>query len=503
MRLTARETVRFSIMVGLAAILVDAAIAHGLFWENDPYWTYWITKTFLITTVFALGTSFFGIGLVKGVGITAVHTLILEIYYQWLAPVGLPQEPEWLDFNHLWTTGLPAHFLAIFAGYLIALWVWNRRLRFADIDSAEGAVAALVASVIAIVLDGVITHGVLLREFPGLTYFVTHLLIAAVISFAWITYVGLDLRGWIVGSVLLGLIWVTYDMYLGPLGLPLHTPRYLGYVDLWTKALPGGILAALGGLFLIRRMRRFATMRPLVKGSACLIFALLVSQTSRADSGLKASASASGNGAMVVGNDPTNMQSTQPLSGSIDVQTDDQGNRWSHVQNTDGMKVEASFVSGGSKYQVKIDKPMPRHPMGRYTTWFGVVYNHEMHGKTGIGSAKIPKVKPEIALWGWAEVVRDGKIISKMAPAHVMVMTTGDMPGVMLEVDTEDKTLPEVPGGFITAMWGEVKSIEMPKSQVRTRNAAGWLALIGLVAGFWWLNVSETRDRTLPTVKAQ
>ena len=92
-----------------------------MFWDNDPYWIYWITKTFLITTVFMFGTAFLGIGLVPGLILTAVHTAILEIYYQWLAPVGLPQKPEWLDFNHLWITGVPAHFRAIFAGCLLAL----------------------------------------------------------------------------------------------------------------------------------------------------------------------------------------------------------------------------------------------------------------------------------------------------------------------------------------------------------------------------------------------
>lgn len=49
--LTHKDTIKFGVLVGFAAIFIDAAIAHGLFWENDPYWTYWITKTFLITTV--------------------------------------------------------------------------------------------------------------------------------------------------------------------------------------------------------------------------------------------------------------------------------------------------------------------------------------------------------------------------------------------------------------------------------------------------------------------
>src|SRR5687767_13988550 len=125
-RLSPRDTAKFGILVGLAAIFIDAAIAHGLFWENDPYWTYWITKSFLITTVFIIGTSLLGIGIVQGLIITAVHTAILEIYYEWLAPVGLPQEPEWLDDKHLCMTGVPAHYLAILTGYFIALWIWRR-----------------------------------------------------------------------------------------------------------------------------------------------------------------------------------------------------------------------------------------------------------------------------------------------------------------------------------------------------------------------------------------
>ena len=55
---------------------------------------------------------------------------------------------------------------------------------------------------------------------------------------------------------------------------------------------------------------------------------------------------------------------------------------------------------------------MPQHPLGQYTTWNGVVYEHDMHGDTGIGTGKLPKMKPEIALW--AEVKRDDQIISRM-----------------------------------------------------------------------------------------
>src|SRR5687768_1934599 len=100
-RLTGREVAKFGVMVGFFGIFYDAALAHGLFWENDPYWTYWITKTFLITTVFSLGTVFLGIGIWQGLALTFVHTLVLEIYYQWFAPIGLPQEPQWLSIKEI------------------------------------------------------------------------------------------------------------------------------------------------------------------------------------------------------------------------------------------------------------------------------------------------------------------------------------------------------------------------------------------------------------------
>src|SRR5215204_5254660 len=77
-RLSAADVAKLTAAVALAAIFVDAAVGHGLTWENDPYWTYWVTKTFLIATIFGLGTAWFGMGPGRGAVITAVHTLVLR-----------------------------------------------------------------------------------------------------------------------------------------------------------------------------------------------------------------------------------------------------------------------------------------------------------------------------------------------------------------------------------------------------------------------------------------
>ena len=74
-----RDVAKFTALVALLAIFSDAALGHGLAWENDPYWTYWITKTFLIATIFGVGTAWFGIGVGRGAVITAVHTAVLTV----------------------------------------------------------------------------------------------------------------------------------------------------------------------------------------------------------------------------------------------------------------------------------------------------------------------------------------------------------------------------------------------------------------------------------------
>jgi hypothetical protein len=252
-----REAFKFGGAVGLFAILFDAAIAHGLFWENDPYWTYWVTKTFLIATVFTLATAWFGVGLRQGVIATAVHTLILEIYYQWLSPIGLPREPQWLEFDHLWITGVPVHYAVIFAGYLLALWLWRRRPALAAAGERSArrlGVFALMAAVLAIVLSGVVTQGLILRENPGLTFFVVRLLLAVPFFLALAVYAGLDRTGILVGSGLLALIWTTYSMYLGPVGLPFGPIRFEGYEDLWLRSFPGQWVALLAATWLAARI---------------------------------------------------------------------------------------------------------------------------------------------------------------------------------------------------------------------------------------------------------
>ncbi len=49
--------VKFTFLATLFAMFGHAAIVHAMLCENDPYWTYWITDSLLMATVFGVGTA--------------------------------------------------------------------------------------------------------------------------------------------------------------------------------------------------------------------------------------------------------------------------------------------------------------------------------------------------------------------------------------------------------------------------------------------------------------
>jgi len=60
-------------------------------------------------------------------------------------------------------------------------------------------------------------------------------------------------------------------------------------------------------------------------------------------------------------------------------------------------------------------------------------------------------------------------------------------------VDTEDKLLKDVPGGYINVHWPRIASLDMPRDQLRRREWIGWAGMIGLALLFGWLAWREER----------
>ncbi len=237
---------------------------------------------------------------------------------------------------------------------------------------------ALVGTALVLALDGLIVQGLILRQNPGLTFFVVRALISVPFFLALATYVGLDGAGIVAGSGLLALIWTAYSIYLGPIGLPLGTIEYPGFEALWLRAFPGQLVAMLPGIWLAARSlslfqrtdtlpdprgdgdrRTAGWVTPLLAvvmllgaGAALAVGVMLARQP--AAPGIEVGASASGDALVDRGPDPFALRQAQPTSGTIRVQAVETGDRWSPLQSKDTMAVTAEFRDprDGAAYQV-------------------------------------------------------------------------------------------------------------------------------------------------------
>ncbi|MDQ4023869.1 MAG: hypothetical protein M3217_00035, partial [Actinomycetota bacterium] len=374
---TLRDVAKFTGAVALLAIFADAAVGHGLLWENDPYWTYWITKTFLIATVFGLGTAWSGVGVARGAVITAVHTVVLTIYYWSFSPIGLPSSPEWLDLEHTWVTGVPVHFGVIYLGYLLALWLWRRRERAAEDGDPGRAAARALATSLAVVVVGGGAASLAVGDFPGVTWYLVRLLITVPFVLAWWTFAGSDRVAAVVGGVVLAFLWATYSHFLGPVGLP-DTPlrlfeqvppeatvSWLDYRETWLTGLPVVFVVSTAVLLFASRRAHAegerASTRPLALAGAGVVVVSLVlggvAYASNEPGGDDASVSAAGPARVEVGS--WYGDDFSDVTASLELHARDRAARVTPLEPHDVLTIEASVQHvDGSVYDIFVDDPL-------------------------------------------------------------------------------------------------------------------------------------------------
>lgn len=479
-RLDSRDLAKFTAAVALLAILADAAVGHALAWENDPYWTYWITKTFLIATVFGFGTAWLGMGAGRGAVLTAAHTVVLTVYYWSLSPIGLPAHPDWLDLEHTWVTGVPIHFGVIYLGYLGALWLWRRRDVLAERDApAVGRFAAetLGVAVMAVIVMGAL-EAVAIGEFQGVTWYVVRLLIVGAFLLAWQGIAGRDVAAAVGGSVVLTAALTAYSHFLGPIGLP-DMP-----VRIFERAAPGATVhwltyrqealialpitfAVLLAAFLVLVRRDLGPLRD--RRTATIGFAvgiLLVAGVGAAvapsvgpDS---AHATVSASSGAQAENGPYYRGGLTTADGTFALRAVDRNPRVTPLPPHDTVDLTATFTHpDGHRYTVTARRPLVDDPMGRFTTWWGVGFDVWHHGRSGIGSPLLPPTESKTAVFALGTVARDGTPIAAGVPVHAMTMDHGR---VELDVADPDVPQPGLPDGHLRVVWSNATvSVHEPK----------------------------------------
>jgi hypothetical protein len=476
-RLSLEELAKFTALVALLAILSDAAVGHALTWENDPYWTYWITKTFLIATVFGVGTAWIGTGMARGAVITAAHTLVLTVYYWSLSPIGLPSQPEWLDLEHTWISGLPIHFGVIYLGYLAALWIRSRRQRLApNVSTARAATEAVILGIGLVVVAGVIA-ALIWGEFQGFTWYLVRLLITVPFILGWWGLVGRDRAAAIGAGITLSAIWGTYGHFLGPVGLPdsslriiaadppSATVHWLSYRDEWVTGLGVALAVTTVGFLLASlrfddrapaerlRLRVRSLMAPALVLLVVIALGILAGNKNP-PSGTPARVTSAGTAKIEQGE--YYRGTLVDTTASLKLFAADRNPRVTPLEPHDSIDLTAD-VQGldGTNYHIVSTAPVVEDPTGRHTTWWGVGIDVSHHGRSGIGSDRLPAIKADVAVFGLATVTANGQPLSAAIPVHVMTANKG-LPGrVELDIGDIDDPIAGIPDGHLRVVWSD------------------------------------------------
>jgi hypothetical protein len=490
------ELVKFAAVAAVLAMLFDAVIGHALLWDNDPYWTYWVTDTFLILTVFSVGTALLGAGIARGAVITVVQMLVLTTYYWSLSPIGLPSDPGWLDLEHTWLTGPPVHFGVYYLGYLVALWLWRRRAAGRDAvrtEVATDAVRALVtAGGIVAVLGAAQT--VALDEFPGVTWFVMRIVILVPFTLGWWALTGRDRAASASGGLLAAFLLVAYGHYLGPVGLPDADLRvlaqdppptdvhWLPYRDEFLVMGPIILVVTFAAYMGAARWRgdRWTGPSPASLGGAAVALAAVVAAGFVAaghvgPSDMRVTVTSSGDARVESG--PDYAGDLVETEADMRFVVDQRNTKRTPLPPHDDVDLAATITQDGTRYDVTAAEPVVRDAAGRFGTWGGVGDDRWHHGRSGVGTAQLDAVRSEVAVYALGQLRTDGQLVATGLPLHAH--TTGA--GVELHVGDPATRVPALPDGHLRVVWDE-RSDDSAEAPERARYLLGGVVLLALLA---------------------
>jgi hypothetical protein len=473
-RFSSMDTVvKFAATAALLAMVGDAVVAHALLWHNDPYWTYWVTDTFLITSIFGVGTAVFGAGVGRGAALTAVQTLVLTTYYWSLSPIGLPTHPEWLDLEHTWLTGLPVHFGVYYLGYLTALWLWRRRRSATesagDVRADAGKAVATAGAIVAV--TGMV-QTIVLSEFPGVTWFIVRLVVLVPFTLAWWSLAGRDRGAAVGGGIVAGVLLTAYTHYLGPVGLPDTDLRliaqdpppspvhWLSYQEEFFVIFPLTMLVAViafvvASLWRGQRWTPIGLSRPMQLGTVGSTVALVAlgivaaGYTSTADE--QAAVVSVGQARIATGADVRG--DLVPVDANLRLSAESRNTKYTPLPPHDRIDLTASIThEDGTRYDVNAAQAMVSDPLGRWGTWAGVGYDRWHQGRSGIGTSGLSAIRSSVAVNALGEVRADGKLVATGVPVRAMTVPGG---GMELHVGDQASPLQSLPGGHLRVVWSE------------------------------------------------
>lgn len=319
------------------------------------------------------------------------------------------------------------------------------------------------------------------KELPGATWFIVRLAVSFPFILGWRAMAGRTPGVSLGGGIFLAFLLSAYGHYLAPVGLPNESLRltmenppavnvhWLGYRDKFLIILPVSIIICAAVLWLFSQKTMFKAgdasaetrtlrskadkrlMLTAIVGAAAL---LIVGAMSYKHTGPEASIvniTASGNAAIEYGAHFNN--NMMPVNAEIKIQTRNANDHRTPLDPNDQIHLQATIAGAeGSTYMIKATDAMVSDPLGRYTTWGGVGYDVWHHGRSGIGTPKLPATHSDVAGYALGEVWNNGKHIASAVPIHIMT-TDKEKSRLELHVGDPDMMAKGLPQEELRVVW--------------------------------------------------
>ncbi|KAB0264998.1 hypothetical protein [Microvirga brassicacearum] len=379
-------------------------------------------------------------------------------------------------------TGLPVHFSVYYLGYVAGLWLWRRRsaaVAFRSVQpssslAAEAVLALVTAAGVVIVLG--LIQALVLQEFPGITWFVVRLAVAFPFTLAWWMVAGTDRTAAVGGGIMMGFLLTTYSHYLAPVGLPNDPVRllaedpppavvhWLSYREEFLVILPITLIVASLAYLAAGRWRRRHQQQPTNPLGRAGIGSVLAGTLALAALGAVAAlyTGPEANQATVSSTGSGNLEKGTPFEGeaitttaTLRMSVENRNTHRTPLPPHDRVDIDATVNSpDGTVYEIRAVEPMVTDPQGRFTTWSGIGYDVWHHGRSGIGSSRLPPIQSNVAVFALGNISANGRIVAAGIPVHVMT-TSRDGARLELHVGDTDFPLAGVPEGHLRVMWSD------------------------------------------------
>lgn len=202
-----RDLAKFVGIAALAGTLFDQVASRIL---NGGQEFPFIFEFLLLAVITGFGMILIGVGRIRGMILVALFLLYVSLFSQLFPFKYFFLHSQQVNVQMIFSTNFLLHFIAIYLGYLIAMWLWQR----SSVSSSLPFIGFVAVLAVAMAAAAWILNSLIDGHLPSIVLLLIYVLIATPFLILWWSLVGRDKATAIGGGVILSLLWFLYSQWV-------------------------------------------------------------------------------------------------------------------------------------------------------------------------------------------------------------------------------------------------------------------------------------------------